>query len=260
MSHRLGFVVSAVGSILASASLAQSRADLAMQFVYDGKAPAPKPFELSKDQEYCGKFRVIDESLVVDGATGGIANVVVFLLLARNEAAPDAPPDDADATATVRIDPIGCRFEPRVTLLRTSQTLVIGNKDPIAHRVQLDFFNRQAFPFVPAAAALPPLHIERAERLPVRMSCAIHPWMNGWIVVKDHPYMGVSDKAGKLVIRNLPVGPWSFQVWHERGGYLKSVNVNSKPVTWPKGRMDVTMAAKAPPLIVTVPPAAFERH
>lgn len=238
---------------------AQQRGDLTMQFVYGGKAPTQSAAVINKDPEFCGKFKILDESLVVDGATGGIANVVVYLTVARGAKAPAAPPGDPDAAATIRIDNDGCRFEPHVTLLRTTQKLVVGNKDQIAHNVKVDFFaNPPINPILPASAVLPPQQFSLEERLPAKASCSIHPWMAGWIVVKDHPYMGVSDKTGKLVIRNLPVGPWSFQVWHEKAGYLSSVSLGGKPATWPKGRVDVTIAANAPPMVVTVPAAAFE--
>ena len=59
--------------------------------------------------------------------------------------------------------------------------------------------------------------------MPVKVACNIHPWMNAWLVVKDHPYMAVSDDNGKLEIKNLPAGEWSFQIWQEKAGYLREV-------------------------------------
>src|ERR1700676_2261558 len=45
---------------------------------FDGKPPARKPVEISKDREVCGAVPHYDESLVVD-AGGGIANAVVSI-------------------------------------------------------------------------------------------------------------------------------------------------------------------------------------
>ena len=53
-------------------------------------------------------------------------------------------------------------------------------------------------------------------------------------MVLDSPYFGVSDKEGKINIRNLPAGEWEFQVWHEKAGYLE---VND----WAKGRFTQTI-------------------
>jgi hypothetical protein len=77
------------------------------------------------------------------------------------------------------------------------------------------------------------------ENLPSPVSCSIHPWMRGWLLIKDHPYMGVSDADGKVVIKNLPVGKWTFQFWHERAGNLREVKRNGESVQWTRGRLEV---------------------
>ena len=68
----------------------------------------------------------------------------------------------------------------------------------------------------------------KEERLPVKASCSIHPWMNGIVVIKDSPYMAVTDENGKFAIENLPEGEWEFQVWHESAGYIDSVKLGGK--------------------------------
>lgn len=45
--------------------------------------------------------------------------------------------------------------------------------------------------------------------------CEIHPQMNAVILAVDSPYFGVSDKWGRLSIRNVPAGTYSVHVWYE---------------------------------------------
>ena len=45
---------------------AQQWGDLSATFVYDGEIPKEAPLQITKDVEFCGKFHVIDESLVVN--------------------------------------------------------------------------------------------------------------------------------------------------------------------------------------------------
>jgi len=78
-----------------------------------------------------------------------------------------------------------------------------------------------------------------AEQLPARVSCAIHPWMSAWLLIRDNPYMASSDANGRLLIKNLPVGKWTIQFWHEKAGYLSQVNQGGKRIEWKNGRLEV---------------------
>lgn len=217
--------------------------DLSGQFVYDGKAPAPPVIVPTKDVEVCGKKKLFDENLVV-GADGGIADIVIWL-----------NPGDAKlaihemyaktATGEVELGNAGCRFEPRIGLLRTSQTLLLANHDPIAHNMKAEPRDSDPFnPLIPPNASFK-VKIGTAQNLPVPVSCAIHPWMSGYVVVQDHPYMAVTDKSGKFTIKGLPAGTWTFTAWQSKSGYLKDVTVGGKKAVWKRGKFEVTIKAGA---------------
>ena len=65
--------------------------------------------------------------------------------------------------------------------------------------------------------------------------------MNARVLIKDSPYMAVTDKDGKFAIKNLPVGEHTFQVWQEASGYVSSVSIDGKKTKWSKGRFDFTV-------------------
>ena len=51
----------------------------------------------------------------------------------------------------------------------------------------------------------------------VHFSCNIHPWMDAYVWVFDHPYAAVTDKDGNYEIKNVPVGSKVRVVgWHEK--------------------------------------------
>jgi hypothetical protein len=218
---------------------AQEWGDLKGRFVFDGTAPAPEAITVTKDIDFCGKHKLVSEKIVV-GPDGGIRNLLVWLYVGRGGAAPAVHPSYAEtAEAKVKLDNKNCRFEPHVALLRTSQTLVVGNSDPIGHNSKFSTFaNAPINPIIPANSETEH-QFSAPERLPVPVSCSIHPWMNGWVRISDHPYMAVTDKSGNFEIKNLPAGDWTFQFWHEASGYVQDVKVDGKAVNWSKGRLEV---------------------
>jgi hypothetical protein len=217
--------------------------DLTGTFIYGGKAPEPAALKVDKDVAVCGKHKLVDESLVV-GADGGIKNIVVFLYLKEGDKAPPIHPSyEESAKDDVVLDNRNCRFEPRVALLRTTQKLVIKNSDPVGHNTKIDCLNNTGInPLIPAGAQFDQ-HFTAVERVPSIVSCNIHPWMSARVLIKDHPYMAVTDDAGKFTIKNLPVGKWTFQVWQEKAGYVQEVSLDGKKTKWQRGRVEVEIKA-----------------
>lgn len=214
------------------------------RFVFDGDPPKASKLTPTKDVTVCGKHPLFDESVVVNPDNSGVANVVLYLYVGRGKKAPQPHESYADtADGKVTLDNLNCRFEPHVALLRTSQTLVVSNSDPVGHNTKIDTIkNVPANPIIPASAEQE-FQFPKEERLPSRISCSIHPWMNAILVIKDTPYMAVTDENGSFTIENVPVGKWTFQVWHEKGGYVDSVNLKGKKTRWSKGRFDHKITA-----------------
>ena len=214
--------------------------NLSGRFIYDGKPPAPQKVNVDKDKEFCGKTNLVEETLVV-GKDQGLGNVILYLYLKRKDKVAIHPSYEKIAGNKVLLNNDKCRFEPHVSLLWTKQTLVLGNLDRVGHNTKIDLFNNNSVnPIIPAGAQLDQ-KFEVAERLPVRVSCSIHPWMSAWVVVKDNPYSAVSGADGKFEIKNLPAGKLKFQAWHEKSGYVKTIKLGGKKKTWKKGRFTVTI-------------------
>lgn len=52
----------------------------------------------------------------------------------------------------------------------------------------------------------------------VRLLCHVHPQMEAFIVVKEHPYFGVTDKQGNYQFGNVPQGKYNLELWHPEFG------------------------------------------
>ena len=212
------------------------------RFIYDGLAPARRKLTVTKDTHQCTKHHPLDDSLIVNGENGGLANVVVCLYLKRGSDTPPVHPSyEETAHDKVTLDNEFCRFEPHVALLRTSQTLRIRNRDAVGHNTKIDMYaNPSINPIIPAGGSLDQ-QFTAPERGPARVSCSIHPWMSGFIVVTDHPYIATTAEDGTFEIKNLPTGEWTFQAWHEKPRYIQKVTLNGKETNWKRGRFTITI-------------------
>jgi plastocyanin len=150
----------------------------------------------------------------------------------------------SDANAEVRLDNLGCRFQPHAVGIRTGQTLVVGNKDTVGHNTNVASAKNGMFnPMVPAGSDLKK-KFTKAERNPVPVSCNIHPWMKGYVLVQSNPYMAVTSKDGKFEIGKVPAGvPLTFQTWHEASTNSSgAVSADRPDLKWqPNGRFTVTL-------------------
>ena len=223
--------------VLGTSVTAEEWGDLKVRFTYDGPAPKPKPVNVNKDPQFCGTFGLVDDELMVNPQNGGIANVIVYMY---SDSKPPIHPDyEKSAAAEVVLDNKKCRFEPRVAVLRTSQTLILRNSDGVAHNTNYTCFaNVSDNVLIPADGEIAK-KLTVAERRAIPVACNIHPWMKGWIVVRDDPYAAVSDKNGELIIRNIPTGEWTFQFYQEAVGYVAEIKLNGKPTSWKRGRPDL---------------------
>jgi hypothetical protein len=191
---------------------------------------------------------VVDESLLVNPENKGVRNVVVYLYPATSkrggsEQTPLRVHDSykESAKAEVKLDNLKCRFDPHVVLLRTSQTLLIANSDPIGHNTKIDTFRNEPINYTIASGGSLKHQFVNPERMPARVSCSIHPWMVGWVLIRDNPYMAVTDKDGKFHIKNVPVtnDGLQFMFWHEEAGYVDQVTIGGQKQKWEKGRVTI---------------------
>jgi len=211
------------------------------KFVLKGTAPTPAILDVSKEQ-YCIEHKPVLETLLV-GEGNGLKNVVIVLDPKRGQKLRVHEDMKKLAERPVVLDNEKCRFEPHIVPLWTQQTLVVTNSDPVGHNTRVEPTKQDGFNQTLAAGAKLEEQFEEEERLPVAVSCTIHPWMKGFLVIKDHPYMAVTGDDGSFELKNLPAGTWRFMVWHEKPGYIQSATVDGQSQEWKFGRVEFEIPA-----------------
>mgnify|MGYP001218250776 CR=1 FL=1 len=222
--------------LTSSAAIAEGWGNLKVRLVFGGDVPVPAKINVNKDVNFCGKHGLVDEGLLVNKENKGIANVIVYVRDKDVSVHPSYESDDP-----IMVDNAKCRFSPHVTPVWTKRTLMLKNSDPVGHNVKVDtFLNPPINPVIPSGAALKQTY-SKTEPLPTKISCSIHPWMTGWLVIRDNPYVGVADKNGLVEIKNIPAGELEFQFWQEKVGYVREVELDGKTVLWNRGRVKLTI-------------------
>jgi len=209
---------------------AADTATLKGKFFYDGDPPQPKELDCKKEPVCCQK-KMLDQSLVV-GENKELANVFVYVRTKGLK----VPEELAGAhQGPVLLDNKNCRFEPHAVGLVKGQKLVIGNSDGVGHNSNITV--QGINPIVPAG--------QKIEFEPKILStvganevtCNIHPWMKGWVLVRPDPFFAISAEDGTFEIKGLPAGKdLEFQVWHEKAGFVTTVKLDEKATKWDKGR------------------------
>jgi plastocyanin len=208
--------------------------DLKMRFVVDGAAPTLPSPKIEKDVAICtamGKRKIPDEQFVV-GKNGGVRDCLVFLVQPKDKPVKVHESYKDTEKDTIKLDNKGCLFVPHVLTVRVGQTLLIGNSDPTGHNSQYNFPTNKlaANPLIPPKGEHKVEQFTKGETRAMPVSCAIHPWMQAYVLVQDHPYMGVSDEEGLVEIKNIPVGKHEFQLWQDNNAYLNPTGGKVKTV------------------------------
>lgn len=210
----------------APAAKAEGFGSIKGQVVFGSNAP-PEEIQIEqgkapKDPTVCAKDAPIkSERLVVDGATKGVKNVLVYL--SKVDAASVHPDAKAAASkAEVLFDQEKCVFVPHVLAVMAGTKIELKSSDPVNHNVNVRFKANAPFNSLLAAHQQLPYTPASPERLPAQVTCDIHPWMLAWWLVLDHPYYAVTDAQGHFEIKNVPAGPHKLVVWQEAATFVTS--------------------------------------
>jgi len=182
-----------------------------------GTIPADGIVKVTKDSQHCGN--TLPREKYVVAADGGVKYAVVLIKeIKSGKPLPKTP---------IEIDNVKCAFVPHVQAAVKGQQLIIKNTDPMLHNTHLYLNNRTVYNF-----ALPVTGME--VKKPIRkaglisVECDAHSWMKGYLYITEHPYIAVTDKAGKFKIDNIPPGTYDIVIWHEAlGTQEKKVTVEA---------------------------------
>jgi hypothetical protein len=219
-------------------------ATLKGRFSISGSAPKRLTLNIAKDTEVCapGGTQRLSEEVIV-GKENGIRNIVVFLAQKIPAEEPWSHPEMAPGkTDDVVFDQKECIFLSHVLPIQTTQRLKILNSDPVGHNTKLSPKKNALFDRTLAAGSEAFYQASAEEPAPFPVVCAIHPWMNAWLMIRDNSYIAVTSDDGTFEIPNLPTGvELEFRVWQEKTKFLQEVSVNGQQTQWKKGRVQLTL-------------------
>jgi plastocyanin len=140
------------------------------------------------------------------------SNVVIWLTsVGGNSGPPAATPPAHSAPQIAQIDK---NFDPHILVVQAGTGVQFPNRDPFLHNV-FSLFDGKRFDlgFYEAGSS----KTVRFDRVGVSyLFCNIHPEMSAAVVALDTPYFGLSNRAGRLTIPNVPDGRYQLNVWYER--------------------------------------------
>jgi plastocyanin len=195
------------GDALSQASATAATGSIGGTVRFAGDPPPPQVQSNTKDTAKCGT-EIRSEDLLV-GQDKGIEYVVLRLEGAEGPLATPAKNPEMDQR--------GCRFTPRVVVVPAGGSLDFLNSDGILHNVRTTATRNPSI-----NKAQPGFRKRMTERFQhpeiVKVSCDAHPWMTGWIVVTDHPYVAVTDERGAFRLAGVPPGSYTLSLWHETLG------------------------------------------
>lgn len=133
------------------------------------------------------------------------------------------------ATGAVQLSQEGCMYDPHMISVQTNQPVTITNNDDTLHNVNAQPSGSGNDPFnfaQPVQGMTSDVTFASAEVIPVK--CDVHPWMQAFIGVTDHPYAAVTGADGQFSIARLPAGTYTIAAWHESmGEQTQSVTVGA---------------------------------
>jgi len=115
----------------------------------------------------------------------------------------------------VVVEQKGCRFEPHVLGVMVGQELMFRNQDLLMHIVHVQPKNNKEFGFSQEQRGEERPKIFTAKEK-IRLFCDVHPWMECWVHVLDHPFHATTGADGKFKLKGLPPGKYTLEAWHEK--------------------------------------------
>ena len=108
-------------------------------------------------------------------------------------------------------------YKPHVMALLVGQPFKILNPDGTLHNIHVfSKINAEFNMAMPQFRKEATRTFDKVEMAPFPVKCDVHPWMQAWLSVMDHPFFCVTQPNGQYKIDNLPAGTYEIEAWHEK--------------------------------------------
>lgn len=115
-------------------------------------------------------------------------------------------------TQKALIDQRDMKFVPRVLPVLAGTTVEFPNNDKTFHNV---YSSSEAKKFDLGLYAPGKSRSAKFEKAGVvKILCNVHPSMEAYVAVKNHPYYSATDSRGNYSVAGVPLGKYRLEVWH----------------------------------------------
>lgn len=194
---------------------------------FTGTAPAAEPINMDADPTCAAAHAEpqMTEEVVVN-SDNTLRNVFVYVKTGLEGQTFTAP------TEPVVLDQKGCHYKPHVFGIQVGQPLQIINSDSTLHNVHGMPAKTKEFNLgMPIQGMKLNKKFDAAE-IGAKFKCDVHPWMNAYANVVEHPFYSVTGENGTFEIKDLPAGTYTIEAWHEKYGVQTAeVTVADGPAT-----------------------------
>lgn len=209
MSKRIVVSILFAGFI---ATAGMTAGDVTGKVMFKGKAPEEAKINMNADP-VCKKAHagVVWGQEVVVNKNSTLKNVLVYIKEGLSAKTYETPKQK------LLFDQQGCEYNPHVLGIMVGQELDIKNSDPTLHNVHsLSKLNPQFNRAQPMKNMVMTEKFEKAETFKVK--CEVHPWMNAYIGVFNHPFFAVTGDDGSFTLKGVPAGEYTIEAWQEKYG------------------------------------------
>ena len=177
---------------------------------YQGDVPNLRPISMSADPACAAKHsEPVPNSSLLLGDNQALGNVFVYVKSGLQGGT-------YTAGGPAVIDQNGCVYDPHVLGVLKGQEVKFLNSDGILHNVHALPSTNQEFNIAMPAERKEASHTFEQPEDMFRVKCDVHPWMNAYVRVMEHPFFATTGPDGTFSIPNLPAGTYEIEAWHER--------------------------------------------
>ncbi|MBI3435650.1 MAG: hypothetical protein HY056_11320 [Proteobacteria bacterium] len=224
----MGFAACGGSLALAGAALAQASSYVPGAVIGGGidgivrvgdNLSAAEQIIIGKDNHICGEGHATPDPVTLSDERGLKNAVVMIKDIARGK--PWAKRERFDIVQEK------CVFHPYIQFAPRSFELSILNKDPVLHNIHayeiIGRARRTLFNIAqPQANQVDRHKVALTRGSIIEIDCDAHNWMSAWIVTSDHPYVAVTDSAGRFAIDDVPAGEFELVAWHPGLGSMST--------------------------------------
>jgi len=204
--------VSAPPAPLTSPVDAATAGSIVGRVAFDGPPPQSAVVRMESDPNCVQPGTTITDETVVVGDDGALQNVFVYVKDGLGDLRFPIP------STTIKLDQEDCHYVPHVLGVQVGQSVDIVNSDPTLHNVHAVAATNQEFNTGQPLPGMKHTHQFTTKEVMVPFKCDVHPWMQAYVGVLDHPFFAVTGADGSVRLAGLPPGTYTIEAWHETLG------------------------------------------